>query len=124
MQLAWQAAASSPVRTLLNVSLHPHSPARTRFLYELAPPGLVKLMLRGVREERAPQWSVHETSEPRVGSWSAAAAPKLRGKVARLRERGYRRTPDQCKCKCKWQSLVDVHKVGLLLFLLVHVLHY
>lgn len=71
-----------------------------------------------VKEERVPQWGQQETRDliairadlerdPTVARrnrtlWEAVAA--------RMRERGYRRTPEQCKCK--WKNLVNRYKVS------------
>lgn len=82
----------------------------------------------GGRDERVPQWGAQETREliaarGEMERESAAAAAACRSAKtlweavsARLRERGYRRTAEQCKCK--WKNLVNRYKVPPLLLLL------
>uniref|UniRef100_A0A0D9W906 Myb-like domain-containing protein n=1 Tax=Leersia perrieri TaxID=77586 RepID=A0A0D9W906_9ORYZ len=75
----------------------------------------------GGRDERVPQWGAQETREliaARGEMEREAAAPAAAGRrsartlweavSSRLRERGYRRTADQCKCK--WKNLVNRYK--------------
>jgi hypothetical protein len=72
----------------------------------------------GGRDERLPQWSAEETREliaARGEIEREAVAARRSAKTmwdavaARLRERGYRRTAEQCKCK--WKNLVNRYKV-------------
>lgn len=72
----------------------------------------------GARDERVLQWGVQETRElisARGEMEREAVAARRSTKTmweavaARLRERGYRRTADQCKCK--WKNLVNRYKV-------------
>ncbi|KAF0892310.1 hypothetical protein E2562_014871 [Oryza meyeriana var. granulata] len=73
----------------------------------------------GGRDERVPQWGAQETREliatRREMEREAAVTARRSAKTmweavsARLRERGYRRTADQCKCK--WKNLVNRYKV-------------
>jgi hypothetical protein len=72
----------------------------------------------GGRDERVPQWGAQETRELIVARGEVereADAARRSAKTmweavaARLRERGYRRTADQCKCK--WKNLVNRYKV-------------
>lgn len=76
------------------------------------------MMEAGARDERVPQWGVQETRElisARGEIEREAVAARRSAKTmweavaARLRERGYRRTADQCKCK--WKNLVNRYKV-------------
>uniref|UniRef100_A0A0E0KUS1 Myb-like domain-containing protein n=1 Tax=Oryza punctata TaxID=4537 RepID=A0A0E0KUS1_ORYPU len=72
----------------------------------------------GGRDERVPQWGAQETRELIAARGEmereAAAAAGRSAKTlweavsARLRERGYRRTSEQCKCK--WKNLVNRYK--------------
>ncbi|TVU15878.1 hypothetical protein EJB05_39420, partial [Eragrostis curvula] len=71
----------------------------------------------GGRDERVPQWGAQETREliaARGELEREAVAARRSTKTmweavaARLRERGYRRTADQCKCK--WKNLVNRYK--------------
>ncbi|KAK3143791.1 hypothetical protein QOZ80_4AG0305000 [Eleusine coracana subsp. coracana] len=71
----------------------------------------------GGRDERVPQWGAQETREliaARGEVEREAVAARRSTKTmweavaARLRERGYRRTADQCKCK--WKNLVNRYK--------------
>ncbi|NP_001170467.1 Trihelix transcription factor GT-3a [Zea mays] len=71
----------------------------------------------GGRDERVPQWGVQETRELIVARREMereAVAARRSAKTmweavaARLRERGYRRTAEQCKCK--WKNLVNRYK--------------
>ncbi|XP_052151190.1 uncharacterized protein LOC127769630 [Oryza glaberrima] len=74
----------------------------------------------GGRDERVPQWGAQETRELIAARGemeresAAAAAARRSAKTlweavsARLRERGYRRTAEQCKCK--WKNLVNRYK--------------
>ncbi|KAL5213644.1 hypothetical protein ABZP36_002796 [Zizania latifolia] len=71
----------------------------------------------GGRDERVPQWGAQETREliaargeqEREAVAAHRSAKTLWEAVAsRLRERGYRRTADQCKCK--WKNLVNRYK--------------
>jgi hypothetical protein len=72
----------------------------------------------GGRDERVPQWGAQETREliaARGEIEREAVAARRSAKTmweavaARLRERGYRRTADQCKCK--WKNLVNRYMV-------------
>ncbi|CAL9047743.1 unnamed protein product [Musa banksii] len=76
------------------------------------------------REERVPQWGQQETRDLIAIRANLERDPAVarrnktmwEGVAARMRERGYRRTPDQCKCK--WKNLVNRYKVSpLFLFL-------
>lgn len=73
-----------------------------------------------VREERLPsqpQWSQQETREfiairaELERDFTASKRNKTLWEVvsAKMRERGYRRSPEQCKCK--WKNLVNRYKV-------------
>ncbi|WOK94979.1 Trihelix transcription factor GT-3b [Canna indica] len=70
----------------------------------------------GGKEERVPQWGQQETRDliaiRAQLERDPALAPRNRtlweAVAARMRERGYRRTPDQCKCK--WKNLVNRYK--------------
>ena len=77
-----------------------------------------------VREERVPaqpQWSQQETREfiairaELERDFNASKRNKTLWEVVstKMRERGYRRTPEQCKCK--WKNLVNRYKVSLFL---------
>lgn len=71
---------------------------------------------------RVPQWGQQETREliairgdMERGKRSAGAAASSNKTLweevaARMRQRGYTRTPDQCKCK--WKNLVNRYKVS------------
>lgn len=78
------------------------------------------------REERAPaqpQWSQQETREfiairaELERDFTASKRNKTLWEVvsSNMRERGYRRSPEQCKCK--WKNLVNRYKVPLSLSL-------
>ncbi|KAK9077802.1 hypothetical protein SSX86_006140 [Deinandra increscens subsp. villosa] len=68
------------------------------------------------RDERVPMWSQQETSDfiairgDLEGDFTVAKRNKGLWEVvaARMKELGYRRTPDQCKCK--WKNLVSRYK--------------
>ncbi|XP_057965948.1 trihelix transcription factor GT-3b-like [Malania oleifera] len=68
------------------------------------------------RDERVPQWSYQETRDliairgELEKDFNLAKRNKtLWERVAtKMKERGYRRTPDQCKCK--WKNLVNKYK--------------
>ncbi|RWW35340.1 hypothetical protein BHE74_00059740 [Ensete ventricosum] len=68
------------------------------------------------REERMPQWGQQETRDliairadlERDPAVTRRNKTMWEGVAARMRERGYRRTPDQCKCK--WKNLVNRYK--------------
>ncbi|KAL0327663.1 UNVERIFIED_CONTAM: Trihelix transcription factor GT-3b [Sesamum angustifolium] len=68
------------------------------------------------RDERFPQWSTQETRdliEIRAQlEWDFTAARRTKNLwemvACRMREKGYRRTSDQCKCK--WKNLVNKYK--------------
>ncbi|KAK4435625.1 Trihelix transcription factor GT-3b [Sesamum alatum] len=68
------------------------------------------------RDERFPQWSYQETrdlieirAQLEWGFTTAKRNKNLWGMVVnRMREKGYRRTVDQCKCK--WKNLVSRYK--------------
>ncbi|KAK4422424.1 Trihelix transcription factor GT-3a [Sesamum alatum] len=68
------------------------------------------------RDERFPQWSNQETRdliEIRAQlEWDFTAARRNKNLwemvASRMREKGYRRTSDQCKCK--WKNLVNRYK--------------
>ncbi|XP_020083943.1 trihelix transcription factor GT-3b-like [Ananas comosus] len=68
------------------------------------------------REERVPQWGPQETREligirgelERHFSASKRNKTLWEAVASRMRDRGYRRTPDQCKCK--WKNLVNRYK--------------
>jgi len=73
-----------------------------------------------VREERVPaqpQWSQQETREfiairaELERDFTASKRNKTLWEVvsSKMRERGYRRSPEQCKCK--WKNLVNRYKV-------------
>ncbi|KAG8100887.1 hypothetical protein GUJ93_ZPchr0169g29010 [Zizania palustris] len=71
----------------------------------------------GGKDERVPQWGAQETREliaargelEREAVAARRSARTLWDAVAsRLREHGYRRTADQCKCK--WKNLVNRYK--------------
>lgn len=77
------------------------------------------------REERGPsqpQWSQQETREfiairaELERDFTASKRNKTLWEVvsSKMRERGYRRSPEQCKCK--WKNLVNRYKVSLSLF--------
>ncbi|GJN01847.1 hypothetical protein PR202_ga19148 [Eleusine coracana subsp. coracana] len=80
--------------------------------------GMMEAGGAGGRDERVPQWGAQETREliaRHAGRWSREAVAARRSTktmweavAARLRERGYRRTADQCKCK--WKNLVNRYK--------------
>ncbi|KAK6129863.1 hypothetical protein DH2020_036381 [Rehmannia glutinosa] len=69
-----------------------------------------------MRDERFPQWSNQETrdfieirAQLEFDFTTAKRNKSLWEMVAnRMREKGYRRTPDQCKCK--WKNLVNRYK--------------
>lgn len=71
------------------------------------------------RDERFPQWSNQETRdfiEIRAHlEWSFNIVKRNKNLwemvVNRMREKGYRRTVDQCKCK--WKNLVNRYKVWM-----------
>ena len=72
----------------------------------------------GGRDERVPQWGAQETRELIVARGEMeretiaarrSAKTMWEAVAARLRERGYRRTAEQCKCK--WKNLVNRYKV-------------
>lgn len=72
----------------------------------------------GGRDERVPQWGAQETREliaargeveREADAARRSAKTMWEAVAARLRERGYRRTSDQCKCK--WKNLVNRYKV-------------
>ncbi|KAG6472861.1 trihelix transcription factor GT-3b-like [Zingiber officinale] len=68
------------------------------------------------KEERLPQWGQQETRDLIAIRADLERDPSLAKRnrtlweavAARMRERGYRRTPDQCKCK--WKNLVNRYK--------------
>ncbi|KAJ1272621.1 hypothetical protein BS78_06G217100 [Paspalum vaginatum] len=71
----------------------------------------------GGRDERVPQWGAQETRElimargeveREANAARRSAKTMWEAVAARLRERGYRRTADQCKCK--WKNLVNRYK--------------
>ncbi|KAF8651533.1 hypothetical protein HU200_063353 [Digitaria exilis] len=71
----------------------------------------------GGRDERVPQWGAQETREliaargeveREADAARRSAKTMWEAVAARLRERGYRRTADQCKCK--WKNLVNRYK--------------
>ncbi|XP_062184540.1 trihelix transcription factor GT-3a-like [Phragmites australis] len=71
----------------------------------------------GGKDEKVPQWGAQETQEliaARGEMERESVAARRSAKTmweavsARLRERGYRRTADQCKCK--WKNLVNCYK--------------
>ncbi|CAL5025610.1 unnamed protein product [Urochloa decumbens] len=71
----------------------------------------------GRRDERVPQWGAQETRElilargeveREADAARRSAKTMWEAVAARLRERGYRRTADQCKCK--WKNLVNRYK--------------
>jgi hypothetical protein len=75
-----------------------------------------------VRDERLPtqlQWSQQETREfiairaELERDFTASKRNKTLWEVvsSKMRERGYRRSPEQCKCK--WKNLVNRYKVFL-----------
>lgn len=77
-----------------------------------------------VRDERVPaqpQWSQQETREfiairaELERDFTASKRNKTLWEVVsnKMRERGFRRSPEQCKCK--WKNLVNRYKVSLLL---------
>lgn len=79
---------------------------------------------RAAKEERLPQWSQQETRDF-IGirgelerDFNVSKRNKTLWEVvaARMRERGYRRSPDQCKCK--WKNIVNRYKVIFSDFLL------
>ncbi|KAG9452892.1 hypothetical protein H6P81_005796 [Aristolochia fimbriata] len=68
------------------------------------------------RDDRVPQWS-HQETRDFIGiraelerDFTVAKRNKTLWEVvaAKMKERGYRRTPDQCKCK--WKNLVNRYK--------------
>lgn len=69
------------------------------------------------KEERLPQWSQQETRDliairaDLERDFNVARRNKTlwEAVAAKMRERGYRRTPEQCKCK--WKNLVNRYKV-------------
>ncbi|XP_039141396.1 trihelix transcription factor GT-3b-like [Dioscorea cayenensis subsp. rotundata] len=71
---------------------------------------------RGKEGERVPQWSHAETKEfiairaELERDFTVSKRNKTLWEVvsARMRERGYRRSPEQCKCK--WKNLVNRYK--------------
>lgn len=71
------------------------------------------------QQQHQPQWSQEETREfIRIRAelerdFTAAKRNKNLWEIvsARMRERGYRRTPEQCKCK--WKNLLNRYKVAL-----------
>lgn len=76
----------------------------------------------GGREERVPaqpQWSQQETREfiairaELERDFTASKRNKTLWEVvsSKMRERGFRRSPEQCKCK--WKNLVNRYKVSL-----------
>ncbi|XP_074560724.1 trihelix transcription factor GT-3b-like [Curcuma longa] len=77
--------------------------------------GGTSLPQRG-KEERVPQWGQQETRDLIAIRADLERDPSLARRnrtlweavAARMRERGYRRTPDQCKCK--WKNLVNRYK--------------
>lgn len=76
------------------------------------------------RDERCLQWSNQETRDfiKIRGQLEGQFTSTKRNKnlwemvVSRMREKGYRRTPDQCKCK--WKNLVNRYKVHRLIYTL------
>ncbi|KAA8528187.1 hypothetical protein F0562_035562 [Nyssa sinensis] len=68
------------------------------------------------RDERVPQWSQQETRDfiairaELERDFTVSKRNKTLWEVvaAKMRERGYRRSPDQCKCK--WKNLVNRYK--------------
>ncbi|CAL5069794.1 unnamed protein product [Urochloa decumbens] len=71
----------------------------------------------GRRDERVPQWGAQETREliaargeveREADAARRSAKTMWEAVAARLRELGYRRTADQCKCK--WKNLVNHYK--------------
>lgn len=71
----------------------------------------------GGRDERVPQWGAQETRElieargemeRQTVAARRSAKTMWEAVAARLRERGYRRTAEQCKCK--WKNLVNRYK--------------
>jgi hypothetical protein len=72
----------------------------------------------GGRDERVPQWGTQEMRElimarGEMGRETVAACRSAKTMweaiAARLQERGYRRTAEQCKCN--WKNLVNCYKV-------------
>ncbi|CAK9179247.1 unnamed protein product [Ilex paraguariensis] len=70
------------------------------------------------RDERVPQWSYQETKDF-IGiraelerDFTVARRNKTLWEVvaAKMKERGYRRNPEQCKCK--WKNLVNRYKLN------------
>lgn len=69
------------------------------------------------RDERVPMWSQQETRDliairgELERDFTMAKRNKSLWEVvaAKMKEIGYRRTPDQCKCK--WKNLVNRYKV-------------
>lgn len=76
-------------------------------------------------KERLPQWSQQETRDliairadlERDFNVSRRNKTLWEAVATRMRERGYRRSPEQCKCK--WKNLVNRYKVGFFLFFVV-----
>lgn len=71
-----------------------------------------------VKEEKVPQWSQQETQDliairaelERNLAVARRSRTLWEAVAARMRERGHRRTPDQCKCK--WKNVVNRYKVS------------
>ncbi|RRT33202.1 hypothetical protein B296_00055913 [Ensete ventricosum] len=71
-----------------------------------------------MKEEKVPQWSQQETRDliairaelERDLAVARRSRTLWEAVAARMRERGHRRTPDQCNCK--WKNLVNRYKVS------------
>lgn len=70
------------------------------------------------KEERVPQWSHQETRDfisiraelERDFTLAKRNKTLWEAVAAKMKERGYRRSPEQCKCK--WKNLVNRYKVS------------
>lgn len=123
---------SGPRNPIIPYPLHQHQ-VHHPFMIPYLPPLLPPLSAAGVggsggggggaddefprRDERFPQWGNQETRdfiEIRAQlEWDFTTAKRNKNLwevvANRMREKGYRRTADQCKCK--WKNLVNRYKV-------------
>jgi hypothetical protein len=73
---------------------------------------------RSKKEDRIPQWSYHETKEfiavraELEKDFTQTKRNKTLWELiaAKMKEKGFRRSADQCKCK--WKNLVNRYKVS------------
>ena len=73
-----------------------------------------------MKEERVPQWSHQETKDfiairaelERDFALTKRNKTLWEAVASKMKEMGYKRTPDQCKCK--WKNLVNRYKVCII----------